>query len=355
MTEIRFDAVGKSFDRATAVADLTLTIMTGEFFTFVGPSGCGKSTVLNMIAGLEQVSTGTILFDGTVVNNQSPKERDVAMVFQSYALYPHMSVSENIAFPLRMRNADRGTIDREVRRIASLLGLADLLDRRPRELSGGQRQRVALGRAIVRRPRVFLLDEPLSNLDALLRVEMRAELKRLHGELGITMVYVTHDQSEALGLSDRMAVLDRGRVRQVGTPREVYRRPADRFVAGFIGSPPMNFIPARVTASAPLEIDCLGRRCAPLAGGFSAGREVVAGIRPEDLQALPAPAEETVEAAVLVAEPAGAVTWIEAQQGDVTVRAAAAPDATFATGNRVHLRFDPRDLLVFDATSGVLL
>jgi multiple sugar transport system ATP-binding protein len=355
MTEICFDAVGKSFGRATAVEDLTLTIRTGEFFTFVGPSGCGKSTVLNMIAGLEEVSTGTILFDGTVVNNQSPKERDVAMVFQSYALYPHMSVSENIAFPLRMRNADRATVDREVQHVASLLGLADLLDRRPRELSGGQRQRVALGRAIVRRPRVFLLDEPLSNLDALLRVEMRAELKRLHGELGVTMVYVTHDQSEALGLSDRLAVMDRGRVRQVGTPRDVYRRPADRFVAGFIGSPPMNFVPARVVASAPPEIDCLGRRFTPGTGGVPAGREVVAGIRPEDLQALRAPTKETVEAVVLVAEPAGPVTWVEARQGEVTVRAAAAPDSTFAAGDRVHLNFDAGDLLVFDSTSGVLL
>ena len=218
MAAIEFDGVGKRFGPVTVLEDLHLAIGEGEFFTFVGPSGCGKSTTLSLIAGLERPSAGTIRFDGEPVDHLAPRDRDVAMVFQSYALYPHMSVAENIGFPLKLRGAKPREIDAAVAEAARRLGIEALLERRPRELSGGQRQRVALGRALVRRPRVFLLDEPLSNLDARLRLEMRAELKRLHGEYGITTVYVTHDQEEAMALSDRVAVLNAGRVEQCGPP-----------------------------------------------------------------------------------------------------------------------------------------
>jgi multiple sugar transport system ATP-binding protein len=352
MTEIRFEKVSKRFGDVTVLQDLDLTIRSGEFFTFVGPSGCGKSTVLNMIAGLEDASGGAILFDGAPVAERSPKDRDVAMVFQSYALYPHMTVRENIAFPLRMRKEQNRVIESEVRRVADLLGLGDLLARRPRELSGGQRQRVALGRAIVRRPKVFLMDEPLSNLDARLRVEMRAELKRLHRELGATTVYVTHDQAEAMGLSGRMAVLDRGQVRQVGEPREVYRRPADLFVAGFIGSPPMNFLPCRVTGQDQAEIDCLGRRLAPAMDTVPGGPEVIAGLRPEDVRIAAQEGEGGVEAEVLVTEQAGSVLWVEAQWKGRTVRGMARPDERIKAGDRVFLHFAAGDIVVFDASTG---
>ena len=352
MAEIRLENVHKLFGEVVVLKELTLTIEDGEFFTFVGPSGCGKTTVLNMIAGLEEVTSGRILFDGVQVTSRSPKERDVAMVFQSYALYPHMSVFENIAFPLRMRKEAPAVLDREVRRVAELLGLGGLLKRHPRELSGGQRQRVALGRAIVRRPKVFLMDEPLSNLDARLRVETRAELKRLHQELGITTVYVTHDQAEAMGLSGRMAVMEGGEVRQVGVPHDVYRRPANLFVAGFIGSPPMNFIASRVIASDPCEIDCLGRRLTTDKQFGPRGRNVIAGLRPEDVSALPEPEEHAVEAQVLVTEPAGSVTWIEVRKGDVLVRASARPEAHFSSGGRAYLRFAMENIVLFDAETG---
>ena len=332
---------------------LPLSIGDGEFFTFVGPSGCGKSTLLNLIAGLDDVTEGSILFDGVPAAGVSPRDRDVAMVFQSYALYPHMTVRQNIAFPLLMRKEHRDAIEREVGRVAEVLGIGDLLGRRPRELSGGQRQRVALGRAIIRKPKVFLMDEPLSNLDARLRIEMRVELKRLHRELGITTVYVTHDQAEAMGLSDRMAVMHRGRVHQVGAPQEVYRGPADLFVAGFIGSPPMNFIPAHTVTAGPLVIDFLGRRIVRNTASAPEGGALIAGVRPEDLHALPGPEADTVEATVLTAEPEGPVTWIEARRDDARMRARAGPDALLRAGDRVHLRFSAGDVLLFDAASGV--
>jgi multiple sugar transport system ATP-binding protein len=225
-----------------AVQTLDLEIRDGEFLVLVGPSGCGKSTTLRMIAGLEEASEGRILIDGKDVTQAAPAERDIAMVFQNYALYPHMSVRENMAFGLRMRKLAEAEIQRRVDEAAAILGVEDLLDRRPREMSGGQRQRVALGRAIVRQPKAFLFDEPLSNLDAKLRVHMRTEIARLHRRLGTTMIYVTHDQVEAMGLGDRIAVMHKGTVRQIGSPREVYRDPADTFVASFLGSPPMNLI-----------------------------------------------------------------------------------------------------------------
>ena len=242
MTRIRFDSVSKSYDNARPLTDVTLTIEPGEFFVLVGPSGCGKSTLLRMIAGLESVTSGTLLFDDQPMNDVEPRLRDVGMVFQNYALYPHLTVAENLAFPLKIRKEPAESIRAAVDHVAHMLGLGGLLERRPKQLSGGQRQRVAVGRAIIRRPRVFLFDEPLSNLDAQLRTHMRTELRALQRELGVTTVYVTHDQVEAMTMSDRMAILNNGTIQQVGTPAEIYDRPANTFVASFTGSPPMNLI-----------------------------------------------------------------------------------------------------------------
>ncbi len=243
MTRITFDSVTKTFDTVQPLADVSFAIEPGEFFVLVGPSGSGKSTLLRMIAGLESVTSGTISFDADVMNKVAPRDRDVGMVFQNYALYPHLTVAENLGFPLRIRKEDKASIAKRVGEVAELLGISDLMDRRPKKLSGGQRQRVAVGRAIIRKPRVFLFDEPLSNLDAQLRTHMRTELKALQRELGVTTVYVTHDQVEAMTMSDRMAVLHEGILQQVGTPAEVYDTPATAFVATFTGSPPMNMIP----------------------------------------------------------------------------------------------------------------
>ncbi len=242
MTRIRFDSVSKSYDNAQPLTNVSLTIEPGEFFVLVGPSGCGKSTLLRMIAGLESVTTGTLWFDDQPMNDIEPRLRDVGMVFQNYALYPHLTVAENLAFPLKIRKESPETIRSSVEHVAHILGLGGLLDRRPKQLSGGQRQRVAVGRAIIRRPRVFLFDEPLSNLDAQLRTHMRTELRALQRELGVTTVYVTHDQVEAMTMSDRMAILNNGIIQQVGMPAEIYDRPANTFVASFTGSPPMNLL-----------------------------------------------------------------------------------------------------------------
>src|SRR5213594_3674097 len=248
MAQVVLDHVTKVFDdQVMAVDDLTLTVGDGEFIILVGPSGCGKTTALRMLAGLEKVTSGRIAIDGRVINDVSPRDRDIAMVFQNYALYPHMTVFRNLAFGLRQRKVPSHEIDRRVHEVSEILGLDDLLKRRPAQLSGGQRQRVAMGRALVREPKAFLLDEPLSNLDAKLRVQMRAELKRIHQRLGITTIYVTHDQVEAMTLGDRIVVMSNGRVQQIGRPQEVYRHPANLFVAGFIGSPPMNLIRATVS------------------------------------------------------------------------------------------------------------
>ena len=281
MATIRFQNITKIFGKTEVVKPLNLAIEQGEFFTFVGPSGCGKSTILHMIAGLEPPSTGSILFDDVPVNGLDPGKRDIALVFQNYALYPHMTVFENIAFPLKMRGERKDAINEEVNRIARLLGIDELLSRKPGELSGGQRQRVALGRSLVRKPKVFLMDEPLSNLDARLRMEMRAELKRLHEEFKITTIYVTHDQSEAIALSDRMAVLNRGTLEQCDVPLAVYRRPANIFVAEFIGMPAMNILPARIIQERPLQVDLNGLVLKP-PGEIQVGRQdVLLGVRPE--------------------------------------------------------------------------
>jgi len=246
MAPITFEHVTKRFDETTAVDDLDIEVADGEFLVLVGPSGCGKTTALRMLAGLEDVTSGRILIGGRVVNNVAPGSRDVAMVFQSYALYPHMTVYDNLAFSLRNHRVPRGQIDERVRRTAEVLELADLLKRKPRQLSGGQRQRVALGRAIIREPQGFLMDEPLSNLDAALRVQTRAEILRLQKRLGTTTIYVTHDQVEAMTMGDRIAVMNKGELQQLGTPEELYEHPANTFVAQFIGSPAMNMVPTAV-------------------------------------------------------------------------------------------------------------
>src|ERR1700720_947921 len=247
MSEVVLEDVVKSYGDVVAVDHVSFTINNGEFIALVGPSGCGKTTTLNMVAGLTELTSGTITIGGKVVNDLDPKDRDIAMVFQNYALYPSKSVGENLAFPLQMRKVPKPEIETRVKRAAEMLSITQLLNRRPRQLSGGQQQRVALGRALVRDPKAFLMDEPLSNLDAMLRVQMRAELKRLHQELESTVIYVTHDQMEAMTMADRIAVMSGGLVQQMGTPDEIYERPTNVFVAGFVGSPAMNFIEGHVT------------------------------------------------------------------------------------------------------------
>jgi len=308
MSRIEIENVTKTYENGVrAVNGVTLRLEEGEFLVLVGPSGCGKSTLLRMLAGLEEIGSGTISIGDRVVNDIPPAERDIAMVFQNYALYPHMSVRGNLAFGLEMRRLPKAEIGRRVLGVADTLGLRELLDRRPKELSGGQRQRVALGRAIVRQPRAFLFDEPLSNLDAKLRVQMRAELKKLHRRLRTTTVYVTHDQEEAMTLGDRVVVMKDGLVQQAGSPLDVYERPANRFVAGFVGTPPMNFLEGQVTAEN-------GHACFEGAGvklklpasmRSAAGRAMVLGVRPEHLSDRPAEGSGAIRVRVSVVEPLG--------------------------------------------------
>ena len=288
MAEIVLEHVDKRFpDGMQAVTDADFTVRDGEFFILVGPSGCGKSTLLNLIVGLEEITAGRIMLNGRVINDLDPRDRNMAMVFQSYAIYPHMTVRENLAFPLKLAKIPADERARRVAEVAAVLELDGMLDRKPRSLSGGQRQRVAMGRAIVRRPEVFLLDEPLSNLDARLRVQMRAEIARLQKRLGTTMVYVTHDQTEALTLGDRIAVMRAGVVQQIGDPRDLYQQPRNLFVAGFIGSPPMNFLPAQLEGKRlrlpMLELELPESRLERLRGHAA---RLIAGIRPEDFAPL---------------------------------------------------------------------
>lgn len=316
MAEVRLENLRKRFTGPDVVRGLTLTIRDGEFFAVVGPSGCGKSTLLHLLAGLESPTGGHIFFDGRDVTFLPPPDRDVAVVFQSYALYPHMTVEENLAFPLRFGRwrgrLNRAGIAGEVRRVAELLGVTDLLDRRPRELSGGQRQRVALGRALIRKPKLFLLDEPLSSLDAQLRASMRAELRRLHEELKITMIYVTHDQLEAMTLGDRLAVLNQDGIQQVGRPRDIYERPANVFVAGFIGYPPMNLLRARVGGEG-LDAGRLHFTIPPEVPEVARQQIVTVGVRPEDIVVWPAADRINGSAApgiVRLIEPSGPTLWV---------------------------------------------
>ena len=359
MATIRLEHVRKEYgggDAHVAVEDATFSIADGELVVLVGPSGSGKSTLLRMIAGLEAITAGDLFIGGRRVNDLAPRDRDVAMVFQSYALYPHMTVRENLGFALRMRKAPRAEIDRRVRAAAEMLGLDGLLDRRPAQLSGGQRQRVALGRALVRDPAAFLLDEPLSNLDARLRVQMRAEISALHRRLGATMVYVTHDQVEAMTLGDRIVVLHEGRVQQVGAPLEVYDRPANRFVAGFIGSPAMNFVEGTVEGDGRTFVADGGGLRLPLPDGADAGRRVVVGIRPEAIHAAAgrpadAPLVDLAFTVELV-EPLGHELYLHARAGAQRVTARVPPQPLPAPGEAVALAIDASRIHRFDAETG---
>jgi multiple sugar transport system ATP-binding protein len=353
MPTVELTHISKTYGRGTlAVDDVSLSVQDGEFLVLVGPSGCGKSTVLRMVAGLEQVTQGEIRIGARVVNDVAPKDRDVAMVFQNYALYPHMSVYDNMAFGLRRRRLAESEVDRRVRGAAGTLGLEDYLARKPRELSGGERQRVALGRAMVREPQVFLFDEPLSNLDAKLRVQMRAEIKRLHQRVKATMIYVTHDQVEAMTLGDRIAVLQRGVLQQVADPFTLYERPGNQFVAGFIGSPPINFFTATLNAEGTTLAsgDIRIKLPAELAQGLVSrrGKGVTLGVRPEDIVLAPRGEGARLEGVVEVREPLGheVLVHVSTPVGPLVARFLGA-DAP-ALGARAALHFAFAKLHCFD-------
>ncbi|HLS47119.1 MAG TPA: sn-glycerol-3-phosphate ABC transporter ATP-binding protein UgpC [Gemmatimonadales bacterium] len=338
----------------TAVHDLSLEIPDGEFMVLVGPSGCGKSTTLRMVAGLETPSGGEIRIGERVVTDVPPRDRDIAMVFQNYALYPHMTARENMAFALRLRKLPAAEIEKRVGEAAQALDIERLIDRRPREMSGGERQRVALGRALVRQPAVFLFDEPLSNLDARLRVQMRREIARLHRLLGVTMIYVTHDQVEAMTLGDRIAVMNRGRVMQVAPPATLYDTPANLFTAGFIGSPPMNLIPGRVEARTFIPAGIAGR--IPLGTAAAAtpeGSDLVLGVRPEHLRVASGSPDSAAgfPATVELAEPLGHEVLLGLRSGTTDLVARMPPTGSVRAGEQVRLTPDQGYLHLFDAAS----
>ncbi|HYN12528.1 MAG TPA: sn-glycerol-3-phosphate ABC transporter ATP-binding protein UgpC [Burkholderiales bacterium] len=360
MAKVVLSHLNKNYDEKThAVKDVNLEIRDREFVVLVGPSGCGKTTTLRMVAGLEEITSGEIRIDERVVNDLPPMDRDIAMVFQNYALYPHMSVYDNMAFGLKMRKFNKAEIEKRVRRAADILGIHELLARRPRQLSGGQRQRVALGRAIVRDPRVFLFDEPLSNLDAKLRVQMRVELKRLHERLATTAIYVTHDQVEAMTLGDRVVVMKDGVVQQVGEPLELYGRPANRFVASFIGSPAMNFAEVTISqASGALWAETAGLRLKiPLfkqeALRRYAGEKITLGVRPEALRMANGgdSADCTFDSTVEVVEPLGSEILLDVRAGTHAIVARLDPATRVKVRDTVRLAFDPERLHFFDAKS----
>jgi multiple sugar transport system ATP-binding protein len=373
MAPVRLCGVTKSFNGNTVLHDIDLEVGDREFMVLVGPSGCGKSTLLRLIAGLEEISDGSIYLGDRQVNHLPPKARDIAMVFQSYALYPHMTVYNNIAFGLRrqrsrqlgwwqaMQASQHSEIDGRVRQVAQSLQIDHLLDRKPKELSGGQKQRVALGRAIARNPQVFLMDEPLSNLDAQLRSDTRSQIVQLQKHLQVTTIYVTHDQIEAMTMGDRITVLNQGKVQQVDTPLNIYRKPANQFVAGFMGAPPMNFLPSEIDPQGNLIHDCLRQPIAtrdlPIAA-VGDDRQIVLGIRPEDLQ--PAIADQANFAGVVeLVEALGSETIILLKVGDREVRARVAADVSlehhWQIGDRSFWRFDLQKLYAFDAATGLTL
>jgi multiple sugar transport system ATP-binding protein len=358
MVGVSLRSISKYFGDVKAVDDVSLEIKDKEFITLLGPSGCGKTTTLRLIAGLETLTNGDIHIGDRLVNELPPKDRDIAMVFQSYALYPHMSVYDNIAFPLKIRKVPKVEAEKKVKYAADLLGIGRLLSRKPKELSGGERQRVALGRAIVRSPHVFLMDEPLSNLDAKLRVYMRAELIRLQKMLATTLIYVTHDQVEAMTMSDRIAIMNHGKLVQVDTASTIYRNPADTFVAGFIGSPPMNFIDCSYTIE--------GERAYLDAGTFrtditslkevidkeAKGSELILGVRPEDIHVYrERPGGESIEAEVYALEPLGAEVIIDSKIGESLVKAKGSADFKAEIGDRIYLTVNKDKMHIFDKTT----
>ncbi len=350
MADLKLTGLLKTYGQTDVLHSIDLAIEDGEFVVLVGPSGCGKSTTLRLIAGLEEASGGTIEIGGAVVNNLEPKERNIAMVFQNYAIYPHMSVRKNIGFGLRASKMPRADKEKRIDEIADILGMTDLLSRKPSQLSGGQRQRVAIGRAMVRDPAVFLFDEPLSNLDAQLRTQMRLEIKKLHQRVGATIVFVTHDQVEAMTMADRIVIMKDGYIQQVGTPSEVYHAPANTFVARFIGSPAMNMIPATLSdGTAQIE----GGATLALAGDIAGQRSVTLGIRPEDLEPVDGPA--LIAGAINVREPLGHETLIHVTTSHGDIVAKADGRAPPSLGSTVNLGADVQNIHVFDAESGVAL
>ncbi len=361
MARVVFDRVTKAFGDIIALRELDLEVYDGEFLVLVGPSGCGKSTALRLVAGLDEPTSGAIYIGDRLVNDLPPKDRDVAMVFQSYALYPHMTVRENLAHPLQLRRVPKQEVEERVRKVAELLSISELLQRRPRELSGGQRQRVALGRAIVRDPEVFLMDEPLSNLDVKLRIRTRAELIRLHERLRTTTIYVTHDQQEAMTLGDRIAVLSAGQIQQLGTPDNLYNHPTNLFVASFIGSPSMNLLDGYVAAEDGV-LRVVGRGFAIQVPPERArslepyvGHEVVLGIRPEHLfdreEVESAPPGATLTAQVDLIEPLGSETLVHAVVAGQPLTARVSADTELRRGQVVELVVDTRHLHLFDRSN----
>ena len=348
MANVTITNVRKAFGSTEVLHGVSVDIEDGEFVILVGPSGCGKSTLLRMIAGLENINSGEIAIGGRIVNNVAPKERDIAMVFQNYALYPHMTVRDNMAFSLLMARAPQTVIDQSVNRAAQILGLSDLLHRFPRQLSGGQRQRVAMGRAIVRDPQVFLFDEPLSNLDAKLRVQMRAEIKELHQRLKTTIVYVTHDQIEAMTMADKIVVMNSGNVEQIGAPLELYDRPVNLFVAGFIGSPAMNFLHGRVGNGLFTTEDGVSMP-APLRG---VDGPAVYGIRPEHFQLRPDGDADSLAATVQVVEPTGSETQVIARLGNTPVLCAFRERVTARPGETIRIAPETAQAHLFDIQTG---
>ncbi|MBS7809031.1 sn-glycerol-3-phosphate ABC transporter ATP-binding protein UgpC [Variovorax sp. PCZ-1] len=355
MASVELKQVVKSYDgKNNVIHGVDLSIAHGEFVVFVGPSGCGKSTLLRMIAGLEGISGGDVMIDGKRVNDEPPRSRDIAMVFQDYALYPHKNLYDNMAFGLRLRGTDETEIKRRVMDAAKLLKIDHMLERKPGALSGGQRQRVAIGRAIVRQPKVFLFDEPLSNLDAQLRGEMRSEIKKLHQRLGATIIYVTHDQVEAMTLADRIAVLSAGRVMQYASPSEIYNQPAAVFVAGFTGSPPMNLVPCTLSGG---QID-LGAGVTlpmPAALGGKTAASLSFGIRPENIALVSSAGSVSANAQVVITEPLGAETLVTFQVGNSEMVARCAANFAGKAGERMSIHLASEHMHLFDAASGVHL
>jgi multiple sugar transport system ATP-binding protein len=364
MAEIRFNSLDKVYDNGVqAVFDFSLKIRDKEFIVFVGPSGCGKSTTLRMVAGLEEITAGELFIDEVLVNDVAPKDRNIAMVFQSYALYPHMTVYDNMAFGLKLRKMAKDEIDRRVQNAADILGLTAYLDRKPKALSGGQRQRVALGRAIVRDAKVFLMDEPLSNLDAKLRVQMRAELIKLHERIETTTIYVTHDQIEAMTMASRIVVMKDGYIQQVGAPKDVYDNPNNMFVGGFIGTPPMNFIHGKIVdgvfVGEGIKVKVPESKLTILKENKKLKEELVLGIRPENIydkeEQLQEFADSVVDLTVDVAELLGAETNIHAMLGDHTITAKVNARADLHIGDKIQLAFDMESVHFFDPESELRL
>ena len=368
MANVRLEEITRQFAEVIAIEDITFEVPDGQFWVLVGPSGCGKSTILRMIAGLESATQGNLYIDDVLVNQVPARQRDVAMVFQNYALYPQMTVAENLSFGLRMRNADRATIEKRVETVARSLNISHLLDRKPKQLSGGQQQRVALGRAIAREPKVFLLDEPLSNLDAQLRDDTRAQLKQLHQRLGITTIYVTHDQVEAMTLADQIVVLNNGRIQQIGAPQDIYAKPINRMVATFLGNPPMNAFSGTYTGEG-FEVEGQLLPC-PTAVRMKlqrvSGQTVDLGIRPEEMEIVGLMNHRDTEDAegrgwlqmeVSVVEPLGRETLVRGclPGSEVLLDVLAPSDWRGRPGDRIDMHFDPDRLFVFDSSTGEAL